>query len=323
MQDVLIIGAGPTGLFGAFLATLRNLSWSIVDSLSFAGGQLNLLYPEKYIYDVPGFTKIKAKDLVEQQLNQIKNLYKSDLPIYFENEVIDIIKIDNGYKVITNKNEFMTKTIIIAHGGGGFVPQKLKNSENYNNIDYFITDPKPYSGKRVCVLGGGDSALDYANMLADHGATVSLVHRREQFRAFESSIDEFKSKGIIYAPYLVEDVTGSDNEINKLVLKHKDDKTLIDLEIDHLIVNYGFVLTKNYLPKWNIDSEKGLIKVSSKMETSVAGIYAAGNGVTYPGKIKLIVSGHAEIAIAIYEINNLLNPNRASNTEHSTNMFDE
>lgn len=325
MLDVLIVGAGPTGLFGAFLSSLRKLNWALVDSLSFAGGQLNLLYPEKHIYDVPGFTKIKAKDLIKNQLAQISNLYEGDLPIHYENEVLEVIKEDDYFKVITNKNEYLTKTVIIAHGGGGFIPQKLSGSDNFTNIDYFVNDAEIYRGKRVAVLGGGDSAFDYGNLLADTGVITSLVHRRDRFRAFEKSIEDFSQKGKIYAPYLIEDIisNNNDNIINQLLLKHKDTKEELVLPVDHLIVNYGFRLTKDYLPLWGIESLKGLISVTSKMETNVSGIYAAGNGVTYPGKVKLIVNGHAEIATAIYEINKLLNPDRSLNVEHSTHLFEE
>ncbi|VEU82168.1 NAD(P)/FAD-dependent oxidoreductase [Acholeplasma hippikon] len=321
MLEVLIIGAGPTGLYAAFLAGLRKLNAAVIESAGEAGGQLTAVYKDKFIYDIPGFPKITALDYIKEQVKQLDR-FKDEIPFYYDNEALEINRKEDHFEVITNKQTLLTKNILIAHGGGGFVPQKLKLDKEYDNVLYFVKDLTIFKDKKVAVLGGGDSALDWAVSIADNGGNVTLVHRRNEFRALPSTVEEFKEKGTILTPQLVEGVIGEEKIAKKLVLKNAETKELSELDVDYIVVNYGFVLSKSKLAEWNIEGDKGLINVDSRMQTSQPGIYAAGNGVNYMGKVKLISVGQGEAAIAIQAIANNLYPER-NNSEHSSSLIKE
>jgi thioredoxin reductase (NADPH) len=320
MLEVLIIGAGPSGLYAAFLAGLRNLKAAVIESSQEAGGQLTAVYKDKYIYDIPGFAKITAKDYIDGQVEQY-NRFKDTLPIYYNEEAIDIQKMNDYFVVRTTTMTIETKFVLIAHGGGGFVPQKLKTDQHYDNILYFIKDLNQFNGKKVVVLGGGDSALDWAIDISEHAKDVTLIHRRDEFRALQSSVDTFKSKGHILTPYMIDEVEGQDGIAKKLQLKHAKTHEKLTIVSDYILVNYGFVLTKSRLEAWGIEGDKGLIKVDYTMQTSIPGIYAAGNGIDYPGKVKLISTGQGEAATAIQSITTLLYPEKTRRFEHSTTLI--
>jgi len=320
MLEVLIIGAGPSGLYAAFLAGLRNLKAAVIESSQEAGGQLTAVYKDKYIYDIPGFPKITAKDYIDGQVEQY-NRFKDTLPIYYNEEAIDIKKVADYFVVTTTSMTIETKFVLIAHGGGGFVPQKLKTDQHYDNILYFIKDLNQFNGKKVVVLGGGDSALDWAIDISEHAKDVTLIHRRDEFRALQSSVDTFKSKGHMLTPYMIDEIEGQDGIAKALHLKHSKTHEKITIESDYILVNYGFVLTKSRLEEWGIEGEKGLIKVDYTMQTSMPGIYAAGNGIDYPGKVKLISTGQGEAATAIQSITTCLYPEKTRRFEHSTTLI--
>lgn len=322
MLDVLIIGAGPTGLYAAFMAGLRKLNAAVIESNHEAGGQLTAVYKEKFIYDIPGFYKISAEDYTKEQLKQFAR-FKDEISIHYGEEAIDIEKIDQGFKVTTTNKVIETKYILIAHGGGGFVPQKLKVSKDYNNILYFVKDLEQFRDKKVLVLGGGDSAFDWALAILKYTSDVTLVHRRDEFRAIPLTVELFRSKGKILTPYTVLDAIGDGNIAKGLKLKHAKDGSELILEADYIVVNYGFVLSKSRLDDWKLDGEKGLIFVDSQMRTSQPGIYAAGNGVDYPGKVKLISTGQGEAAIAIQSIYNELHPEALNKFEHSSSLIND
>lgn len=320
MLEVLIIGAGPTGLYAAFLAGLRNLKAAVIESSAEAGGQLTAVYKDKFIYDLPGFPKISAKDYIDGQILQYER-FKEDIPIYYNEEAIDIKKIKDYFEVTTTTKVIKTKFVLIAHGGGGFVPQKLRIDQHFDNILYFIKDLNIFKDKKVVVLGGGDSALDWACDISDYTSDVILIHRRDEFRALQSTVDLFKSKGTILTPYLIDDIEGEDNIAKRIVLKHTKTHEISHIDADYIFVNYGFILTKSRLDAWGIDGEKGLINVDSFMETNIKGIYAAGNGVAYPGKVKLISTGQGEAATAIQSITTILYPEKTRRFEHSTTLI--
>ena len=320
MLEVLIIGAGPTGLYAAFLAGLRNLKAAVIESSAEAGGQLTAVYKDKFIYDLPGFPKISAKDYIDGQILQYER-FKEEIPIYYNEEAIDIKKIEDYFEVTTTTKVIKTKFVLIAHGGGGFVPQKLRIDQHFDNILYFIKDLNIFKDKKVVVLGGGDSALDWACAISDHTSNVTLIHRRDEFRALQSTVDLFKSKGTILTPYLIDDIEGEDNIAKRIVLKHTKTHEISYIDADYIFVNYGFVLTRSRLDEWGIESEKGLINVDSFMETNIKGIYAAGNGVAYPGKVKLISTGQGEAATAIQSITTILYPEKTRRFEHSTTLI--
>ncbi len=322
MLDVLIIGAGPTGLYAAFLAGLRKLNAAVIESSSEPGGQLTAVYKDKFIYDIPGFPKVTAQDYIKEQVKQFSR-FSNDIPIYYDAEALDIIYRETYYDVVTKHQTIQTKTILIAHGGGGFVPQKLKIDQEFDNILYFVKDLKVFKDKKVAVLGGGDSALDWAVSIAEETNDVTLIHRRNEFRALPTTVDEFKQKGHILTPYVVSRVEGEGNLAKVLVLKHVQTQEELNIQVDYILVNYGFLLSKSKLEQWGITGEKGLIQVDYTMKTNLDGIYAAGNGVAYPGKVKLISTGQGEAATAIQSITNKLYPERENNFEHSSSIIKE
>ncbi|MBN3490197.1 NAD(P)/FAD-dependent oxidoreductase [Acholeplasma equirhinis] len=321
MLEVLIIGAGPTGLYAAFLAGLRKLNAAVIESAGEPGGQLTAVYKDKFIYDIPGFPKVTAKLYIDEQVKQLER-FKSDIPVYYGEEAMEITKVEDYFIVKTEKSVYETKTILIAHGGGGFVPQKLKIDKHFENILYFVKDLNVFKDKHVAVLGGGDSALDWAVSLLDYAKDVTLVHRRNEFRALPTTVDEFKERGTILTPYLIDGVNG-EKLATELVLKNVQTGEQLTLNVDYILVNYGFLLSKSKLEEWGIKGEKGLIEVDYLMQTNVEGIYAAGNGVSYPGKVKLISTGQGEAATAIQSITTKLYPERNKNFEHSTSLIKE
>lgn len=322
MLEVLIIGAGPTGLYAAFLAGLRKLKAAVIESSGDAGGQLTAVYKDKFIYDIPGFPKVTAADYIKDQLIQYQR-FEKEIPIHYGCEALDIIKHNDYFEVITAKQTFETKNVLIAHGGGGFVPQKLRIEKEFDNVLYFVKDLKQFENKKVAVLGGGDSALDWAVSVADFAKEVTLVHRRNEFRALPSTVEEFTQKGHIVTPYIVEDVTGDDLTAKELHLKHGQTGEKKSIDVDYILVNYGFLLSKSKLEEWGLEGDRGLINVDYMMETNVKGIYAAGNGVSYPGKVRLISTGQGEAATAIQSITTSLYPERTKHFEHSTTLIKE
>src|SRR5690554_2903132 len=218
MLEVLIIGAGPTGLYAAFLAGLRNLKAAVIESSAESGGQLTAVYKDKFIYDIPGFYKVSAKNYIDEQVKQYER-FKDHVPIYYNEEALDIINEDDYFMVVTSSMVIKTKFVLIAHGGGGFVPQRLKIDNHFDNILYFIKDLEQFRDKKIVVLGGGDSALDWANDLLAYTKDVTLVHRREAFRALASSVDHFMKHGKVLTPYLVDSITGHQNVVHEIILK--------------------------------------------------------------------------------------------------------
>src|SRR5690606_16409378 len=321
MLEVLIIGAGPTGLYAAFLAGLRKLNAAVIESAGEPGGQLTAVYKDKFIYDIPGFPKVTAKSYIDEQVKQLER-FKSNIQVYYGEEAMNNTKVEVHFIVKTEKSVYETKTILIAHGGGGFVPQKLKIDKHFENILYFVKDLNVFKDKHVAVLGGGDSALDWAVSLLDYAKDVTLVHRRNEFRALPTTVDEFKERGTILTPYLIDGVNG-ERLATELILKNVQTGEPLTLNVDYILVNYGFLLSKSKLEEWGIKGEKGLIEVDYTMQTNVEGIYAAGNGVSYPGKVKLISTGQGEAATAIQAIETKLYPERHKHLEHSTSIIKE
>lgn len=326
--DLLIIGAGPAGLFAAFYAGMRNLTVKIIDSLPEVGGQPKTLYPEKKIFDIAGYPKITGNDLTEQLIEQLKRFHQTT-SIYLNEEVAEVKKTTDGFEVVTDKGTHSTKAIIIAAGNGSFHPRKitLENLDTYEGrgIDYFLSDTKQYMGKTIAVCGGGDSALDMALGLREYAKHIYLVHRRDKFRAHEHTVDlAIQAKNIEFVtPYVPTAVDGTENKLSALHLqKARTDEKKV-LEIDEVLMAYGFVSSIGPIKDWNLKLENNMIVVNPFMQSSVEGIYAIGDIATYPGKAKLIVSGFGEAPSAINDIVKHIYPERIVKPLHSSNMFEE
>lgn len=323
--DVTIIGAGPVGLFTAFYAGMRQMSVQIFDSLPDIGGQLTALYPEKFIYDVAGFPKIQAKDLVSNLEEQMKQFN----PSVHLNETVEHVEkqSDGTFAITTNRGNYFTKSIIITAGNGAFQPRKLpiEGSEKFENgnLHYYIKDSNQFKGKKVVIFGGGDSAVDWATMLEPIAEQVTLVHRRTEFRAHESSLENLRKTNVnILTPYVPENVIG-DKNIEKVVLKNVSSAEEIVLDVDEVIVNFGFVSNLGPIKDWGLSIEKNSIVVNSKMETNIPGIFACGDVCTYDGKVKLIATGFGEAPIAVSSAKMYVDPNAKRHAVHSTTLMEK
>ncbi|GCF94799.1 ferredoxin--NADP reductase [Enterococcus florum] len=320
--DITIVGAGPVGMFAAFYAGMRQRKTKLIDSLPQLGGQLTTLYPEKHIYDIPGFPEIKAADLIgnlEKQLQTFTHTY------CLEEEVIDLKKHENYLELITNKGSHFSKAVILALGNGSFQPRRLQvaRSEVFENkgIDYYVTDLMKYAGKKVAIAGGGDSAIDWALMLEPIAEKVSIIHRRNQFRGHEHSVEKLKSSTIeILTPYVVTGVSGEQMLDTVTLQKMKSDETM-ELNVDHLIVNYGFTSSLDHLKSWGLDSTRQAIVVNSDMSTSVPGVYACGDITTYDGKVRLIATGSGEAPTAVNNALHYIDPETRRQPVHSSSLF--
>lgn len=309
MYEIIIIGAGPIGLFSSFYSSMRGLKGLTLESSSTYGGQLVSIYPEKPIYDLAGIKEIKAKKYIEELYNQYLP-YKEKNPIIYNIEIIDIIENNDSYIIKTNNGDYETKTILIASGNGASIPRKLEieNATKCSNILYRLDNINKYKNKNIVVLGGGDSALDIANMLVDY-SNVTVIHRRKEFRAHEESLDIFKKKnGKFLTPMNVESIE-YDKICKSINLINNETNEKINVPVDYIFVSYGMLPSKNILNNF-LDSDTLGILVNQSYETNKKGIYAIGNSCSYVGKVKTIMSGMGEAVTAITAIHQYLFPNK-------------
>jgi ferredoxin/flavodoxin---NADP+ reductase len=321
MFDITIIGGGPTGLFTAFYGGMRKCRVKIIDSMPQLGGQLAALYPEKYIYDIAGFPKVRAEELVDSLIKQAMQFNPS---FVLEECVLRLEKFEEGFEITTNKGTHFSKAIIITAGAGAFEPRRLKHPSAMNfekeNLHYFVNDLSKFTEKRVVILGGGDSALDWALMLEQIAKEVTIIHRRDKFRAHEHSVSELEKSSVnIVTPFEVKDIMGEDKIEQMVIYNNKTNEERV-IQLDDLIVNYGFVTNLGPIKGWSLQFDKGSILVNSKMETNIPGIYAAGDICTYPGKVKLIAVGLGEAPLAVNNAKAFIDPDAKLQPGHSTSM---
>jgi ferredoxin/flavodoxin---NADP+ reductase len=321
--DLAIIGGGPVGLFAAFYAGLRQMSVKIIDSLEELGGQLVTLYPEKYIYDVAGFPKILAKDLARDLIAQ--GMQYSATPCLGEQVLTVVDHPEGGFVLTTNKAVHRARTVVISAGVGAFQPKKLPlaNEAEFHGkgLHYFVKGLDVFRGKRVLVVGGGDSAVDWANMLHPLAAKVTLIHRRDGFRAHEDSVVKLKQSPVdIKVFYELRAIAGDTTGIRAATIY--DNRTNQDeaLDVDAVLVNIGFNNALGPIKEWGLELEKNAIKVDSTMRTNRAGIFAAGDICTYVGKLKLIATGFGEAAIAVNFAKTFIDPKAKAFPGHSSDM---
>ncbi|RED57160.1 NAD(P)/FAD-dependent oxidoreductase [Cohnella lupini] len=322
VADVAIIGGGPAGMFAAFYGGMRQMSVSLIESMPQLGGQLAALYPEKYIYDVAGFPKITAQELVDNLKSQMEH-FQSDL--YLEEKVVKVSKLEERlFEIVTDKRVHHARAVIITAGVGAFEPRRLELPEasqyEKTNLDYFVNDLERYRNQKVMISGGGDSALDWALMLEPIAERVMLVHRRDKFRAHEHSVELLmKSKVEVITPTEITALHG-DGLIKQVTLTDVKSGETTDYEVDSVIVNFGFVSSLGPITEWGIKIEGGSIIVDSRMETNIPGIFAAGDITTYPGKLKLIAVGFGEAPTAINNAKVYVDPAAKLSPGHSSNM---
>lgn len=323
--DIIIIGAGPTGLFAVFEAGLLKLRCHLIDALPQPGGQLAELYPKKPIFDIPGYPSIGAGELIDNLMEQIKQ-FQPEFTLSETAELID--KLDDGtFIVTTNKGtKIKGKAVAIAGGLGTFEPRKpeIPNLSFYEEkgVAYFIKNPEDFRGKNVVIAGGGDSALDWSIFLADVAQQVTLVHRRNEFRGALDSVEKvqkLKNEGKInlITPAEVIEIQGKD-KVEAIVLDKNGEQQV--LPTDFFIPLFGLVPKLGPIANWGLEIEKNAIKVNNALDyqTNIQGIYAIGDINTYPNKLKLILCGFHEATIMCQAIYNHLNPNRKYVLKYTT-----
>ncbi|MDO6658231.1 NAD(P)/FAD-dependent oxidoreductase [Anaerobacillus sp. 1_MG-2023] len=327
LYDITIIGGGPVGLFTAFYGGMRQLKVKIIESMPQLGGQLSALYPEKYIYDVAGFPKVLAQDLVDNLVEQA-NQFQPEVAL--EQSVEEVTKQEDGtlYLRSNTGEEHYTRAVIITAGVGAFQPRRLKveGADLYEgkNLHYFVNDLTAFAGQKVLIAGGGDSAVDWANMLEPIAEEVTLIHRRDKFRAHEHSVEQLMNSSVnIQTPYNITEFIGDGGRINQVVLEQVKGEEKITKDVDAVIVNYGFISSLGPIKEWGLEIEKNSIVVNSKMETNIPGIYAAGDVATYDGKVKLIASGFGEAPTAVNNAKSYMDPDAKVQPLHSTSLFDK
>lgn len=328
IYDVTIIGGGPTGLFGLFYAGLRQMSAKVIDSLDELGGQLIALYPEKYIYDMPSHARVLAKDLVASMVEQGMQYGATAV---LGQQVTTLERRENGdggiWVLGTHKGEqHLTRTVVITAGAGSFAPVKLERTSveewEGKGIHYFVRDLNRFAGRRVLIVGGGDSAVDWALHLHPIAKSVTVIHRRDKWRAHELSVQELLESPVeVRVWWELEEVCGDDcvREVgifeNRSNEKHR-------FECDEIILSLGFKADLGPMRSWGLELKGNSIQVNSRMETNLPGVYAAGDVVNYDGKLKLIATGVGEAAVAVNLAKTVIDPTARLFPGHSTNMPD-
>ena len=324
--DISILGAGPTGMFASFYAGMRGVSAQVIDALPQLGGQLTALYPEKWIFDVAGFPKILAKDLVTTLAEQAAQFHA---PIHLTEHVVGLEEADGQLVLVTKTSRFPTRSIVIAAGIGAFSPRRLPQAcaEPWygRGIHDIVTDPEAFRDQRVVIIGGGDSAFDWTHQLQDRASRVSLVHRSDRFRAHAATVSEVQKAAAAGAADLLtfhelHDVLSDDGRLTGVVLRDTKTKATRPVPCDVILPMLGYVSDLGDIANWGLTLEKHEIVVNSQMETGRPGIYAAGDVTTYPGKLKLIATGFGEAATAVNQAVHWIYPEKKVAPGHSSNM---
>ena len=321
--DALIIGAGPVGLFAVFELGLLNINCHVLDILDKPGGQCAQLYPEKPIYDIPAYPMITGEDLTKNLLKQIKPFQPT---FHLEQLAVEINKVDeNIWKVKTDKElTFICKVIVIAAGGGSFEPKKpnIPNLELYNNcIRYSIDKKDRFKDKNIVILGGGDSALDWTVELYKIAKSLTLVHRRDNFRGAASTVKKVMKlrddNQINFHVGQVTELVGSRGALKSVICEKNNAK--IELPCDILMPFFGLTMSLGPLGDWGFGLEENRILVDTEtFETNISGIYAVGDINTYPGKLKLILSGFHECALMSHAVYKKINPDEKLTLQYTT-----
>lgn len=364
IKDITIIGAGPSGLFTAFQAGMYEASVRLIDSMPEPGGQLTALYPEKYIFDVPGFTKITAKDLAgnlfeqagqfspELRLNEtavdiIETRHTPPGALHPAREVPGLpgetsktmmsapgahhpageVPFSPIFEVVTDKGRYLSRAVIIAAGLGAFRPRTLDipgiQKFEGNGVHYLIREKEAFRGKDVVIVGGGDSALDWVINLLDIARNITLIHRRETFRAQPRTLQQVaqnaeRGRIRILTPYEVMRVSGNQRLEEVVVVDGSGKETII--RTDALLLMLGFTSDLGQIGKWGLDLDDNRIKVNPNMETNRRGIFAVGDIANYPGKLKLILTGFSEGAQAVRNAVLFLRPGEKARHSYSTSL---
>ena len=324
--DIVIVGSGPVGLFQVFEAGMLDIRCHVVDTLESPGGQCTALYPEKPIYDIPGYPEIMAHDLVDRLAEQARPF---DPVFHLDQQVVALARDDEDWMVETSKGvRIACRAVVIAAGCGSFGPNRppIEGIEAYEGsgaVAYYVTRREAYRGKNVVIAGGGDSAVDWVLSLAEVCDKLMVVHRRDKFRAAPESVNrmhKLAEEGRIemVVPYQLHGLDGRDGKLNAVIVADLDGNER-RLDADVLLPFYGLRMELGPIADWGLNLDRNLIAVDpATSATSAPGIFAVGDIVTYPGKLKLILSGFSETAMAAHAIYKLVYPDKELHFEYST-----
>ncbi len=330
VRDVTVIGAGPVGMCTAFWAGMREATSRVIDSLPELGGQLTTLYPEKWIFDVPGHPRVLARDLVE--MLRVQALEQFDVPVHLNTTAHTISwegeDEDRVVVLHTDRGDLRSRTVIVAGGHGAFEPKRLPGFDmtpwEGRGAQYIVGEKSVFEGKRVMIVGGGDSACDWVINLLDTASEISLVHRREGFRAHELTVGqvlEAADRGdvALHVPFQIKEIYG-DGGVERVRLFHSEDEAQeIEFEVDAILLQLGFKTALGPLKDWGLGVSKGAIVVDHVMKTSLERVWACGDITTFEGKLKLIATGFAESAIAVAQAMHEIRPEVKLQPKYSTN----
>ena len=326
ITDITIIGGGPTGLFASFYAGMRGATAQIVDALPQLGGQLTALYPEKFIFDVGGFAKVLAKDLVKELVEQAAQF---KLNAHLNQNVTALEQEADHLVLVTETDRFPTRAIVIAAGIGAFSPRRLPQAcaDPWYGRGIFdrVSNPEDFRGQRIVIIGGGDSAFDWAQQLRERAKAVTLVHRSDKYRAHAATIADVvaaasNGRTTLLPFHELLDVRSEGDKLAGITVREVKTKATQDIDADAVLPMLGFHSDIGALAEWGLNCEKDEIVVNSLMETGRPGIYAAGDITNYPGKLKLIATGFGEAATAVNQAVHWIYPEKKVNPGHSSNM---
>jgi len=323
--DALIVGAGPCGIFQVFELGLLGIKTHIVDSMNNVGGQCAELYPDKPIYDIPGIPMCLAQELVDNLMEQIAPFGAE----FHLGEEVTIVQPDGDeFDIETSAGtQFRTKTVFLAGGVGSFQPRKIRlegiEKHEEKTLFYRVRDPKRFEGKNIVILGGGDSALDWVLELQPKAASMTIVHRREEYRGAPASVEKMKAlinKGAMRELIgKVTDYSASDSSITGVTVTPKDGSEPVDIDCDYLLVFWGLAPQLGPIANWGLDLNRKTVNVDTeKFETNIPGIYAIGDINYYPGKKKLILSGFHEAALAAFAAKSRIEPEKKVHLQYTT-----
>lgn len=320
--DVTVIGGGPVGLFAAFYAGLRGMSVRIIDSLPELGGQLVALYPEKFVYDMPGFPEVLAKDLAQQLVKQAERFQ----PEVVLGETAEHLREEpEGYAIGTGCGAwYPTRTVIISAGAGAFSPTKLgveREGEFVGRgLSYGVKSKADFAGKRLLIVGGGDSAFDWALNLHSVANSIEIVHRRDQFRAHEETVREVTELGVPFRLWQVVTELHGGDRLTGVTIQNTQTKELEHVDCDAVIVNIGFKSSLGPLKDWGLRIEKNQFVVDHLFQTDRPGVFAVGDVCSFDGKLKLIATGVGEAATAVCVAKTMIDPAAKLFPGHSSDM---
>lgn len=317
--DILIIGAGPSGLYAAYYAGFRGWSVVVMDALPEAGGQITAMYPEKDIFDVGGYTSVKGRVLVE---NLVASAAPFDPTYILGEQAVTLQTSDGAATVVTGSHgtTVTAKAVIVTGGIGSFTPRSLPADDGWEGkgLVYFVPKLADHAGKDIVIVGGGDSAFDWAYALAPIARSVSLVHRREQFRAHGSMIDAVRELGVsLYTSSEVSAIRG-DATVSEVEITHKETGEVTVRPAQTVVASLGFVANIGPIATWGLELIKRHIVVDTAMRTNLPGVFGAGDIVTYPGKVPLISVGFGEAALAVNNAAPIIEPGMGIFPGHSS-----